>query len=110
MTDKTIFEKIAEREEPATFLYEDEHYMIIESIDLVAPVHCLAMPKKAVPGISQLTEDQLHIPGDLIKVAKSFLQKEGVENFKLTFNGGKYLHIPDHLHLHILGGDNLKDS
>jgi len=109
MTEKTVFEKVVARELPGTFLYEDDAYAVIQNIKPEAPIHYVVIPKIAVPAIIDLKEEELHIPGDLISVAKKVLAKEGIENFKLVFNGGKYLHLPEHLHLHILAGDELED-
>lgn len=103
MNEKTIFEKVVDRELPGTFLYEDDHYAVIKNIHPEAPIHYLAIPKIAVPAIDKLEEKDLHIPGDLIKIAKRVIADEEIKNFKLVFNGGKHLHLPDHLHLHILG-------
>ena len=109
MSEKTIFEKVVSREIPGTFIYEDEKYAVIKNINPEAPIHYLAIPKKAVPAITDLKQEDLHIPGDLIKVAKEVLKKENIENFKLIFNGGKYLHLPEHLHLHIVAGEDLEN-
>jgi len=108
MSEKTIFEKVISREIPGTFIYEDEDYAVIKNIQPEAPTHYLAIPKKAVPAITSLSPEQLHIPGNLIAIAKKVLQEQKIENFKLIFNGGKYLHMPEHLHLHILGGEDLE--
>ena len=109
MSEKTIFEKVVSREIPGTFIYEDEKYAVIKSINPEASIHYLVIPKKAVPAIADLKQEDLHIPGDLVAIAKEVLGKENIENFKLIFNGGKYLHLPEHLHLHILAGENLED-
>ena len=44
--NKTIFEKIIDKEIPANILYEDESIIAIEDINPVAPVHALIIPKK----------------------------------------------------------------
>ena len=109
MDEKTVFEKVIARELPGTFLYEDDSYAVIKNINPEAPIHYLAIPKRAVPSVSSLSKEQSHIPGDLICIATKVTSQEGIENFKLMFNEGKYLHMPEHLHLHILAGDELED-
>ena len=109
MSEKTVFEKVISRELTGTFIYEDDEYAVIKSIQPEAPIHYLVIPKKAVPAVAGLNPEHLHIPGDLITIAKKVLEEESIENFKLVFNGGKYLHMPEHLHLHILAGENLED-
>lgn len=109
MTDKTIFEKIADREMPGTFLYEDDVCMVIKNIHPVAPIHYLVIPKKAFPAIDKLSSEQHGIVEHLMRAAQHVITTENIKNFKLIFNGGKYLHLPEHLHLHLLGGDELED-
>ncbi|MBQ6436709.1 HIT domain-containing protein, partial [bacterium] len=41
MSEKTIFEKIRDREIPATFEYEDEEVMVFRDAHPAAPVHVL---------------------------------------------------------------------
>jgi diadenosine tetraphosphate (Ap4A) HIT family hydrolase len=44
----------------------------------------------------------------MIVAAKKFAAEQGVHDFKLIFNAGRYVEVP-HLHLHILCGE-IKNS
>ena len=49
MAEKTIFQKIIDREIPASIVYEDEHCLAFKDINPQAPTHLLLVPKKAHP-------------------------------------------------------------
>ena len=44
--DKTIFQKIIDKEIPSEILYEDDLCVVIKDIAPKAPVHLLVIPKK----------------------------------------------------------------
>ena len=48
MTEKTIFQKIADREIPADIVYEDDLCLCFRDIAPQAPVHLLLVPKKLI--------------------------------------------------------------
>ncbi|MAZ61270.1 MAG: histidine triad nucleotide-binding protein [Candidatus Marinimicrobia bacterium] len=105
-----IFKKIINREIPTAFLYEDDLCIAINDIKPVAPVHILIIPKKEIPTINDLNEDDINIVGHLVYVAKKIAKKNKIDSngFRLVFNcnddGGQTVY---HLHLHLLGGKKL---
>ncbi len=99
-----IFQKIIDREEPATFLYEDDKYIVINNKHPKAPIHYLIIPKKPIESIKSLNEDDGKVVGGMFLLASRFAKEQGIENYKLVFNCGKHQDIP-HLHLHFLAGD-----
>ena len=107
---KTLFEKIAARELPATIVYEDETVLAFHDLKPQAPVHVLLVPKKPIPRIAQATPEDQQVLGHLLLKAAEVAEKLGLGNsgFRLVFNNG-----PDageavpHLHCHILGGRHL---
>ncbi|GIR42570.1 MAG: hypothetical protein CM15mP53_04860 [Ectothiorhodospiraceae bacterium] len=56
MKEKSIFSQIIDREIPANIIFEDDTCIIIEDISPQAPIHYLAIPKKEIRGISDLSE------------------------------------------------------
>ena len=44
--NKTIFEKIIDKEIPSDIIYEDDLLIAIKDINPVAPVHLLIIPKR----------------------------------------------------------------
>lgn len=102
-----IFCKIANKEIPANFVYEDELVMAFNDISPAAPVHVLVVPKKHIVSLLELTSDDnqlmMHIMSNVIpKIAKE--QGLADHGFRLVVNtkedGGQT--VP-HLHFHILG-------
>ncbi len=106
--EKTVFQKIINRELPAEILYEDEQYIVIKSIKPMAPIHYLFIPKKLIVSIPQARDEDGETIGALLLLARTFAKERGIHDYKLAFNAGKYLHVP-HLHLHFLAGEDLDD-
>ncbi|MBQ6154410.1 HIT domain-containing protein [bacterium] len=104
MSEKTIFEKIRDREIPATFEYEDEEVMVFRDAHPAAPVHVLICPKKAYATLEELTlDDGLQLK--LIQVARQMAKKLGIEkNYRLLMNVGRQIQDVHHIHLHLMGG------
>jgi histidine triad (HIT) family protein len=106
---KTLFEKIAAREVPATIVYEDDLVLAIRDINPQAPTHVLIFPKKSVPRIAEATAGDAKLLSHLLfkaaEVAKKLDLKEG---YRLVINNGPHggETVP-HLHCHILGGRHM---
>jgi histidine triad (HIT) family protein len=106
MPKKTLFERIAERQIPAEIIYEDEHSICIRDIDPMAPVHVLIIPRKPIPSLDDLTEEDTPLVGHLFQVARRVASDLGLVNgYRTVFNCGEDASqsVP-HLHLHLLGG------
>ncbi len=97
-----VFCKIAEKEIPAKFLYEDEEVMVFPDIHPSAPIHLLIVPKVHVTEF-QAVEDSLLFQ-KLLQVVQSMIKKEGLGDkpHRIGINGGGAQDI-DHLHIHLLG-------
>jgi histidine triad (HIT) family protein len=104
---KTLFQKIIDREIPATIEYEDEHLIAFRDIKPQAPTHVLIIPKKPIPRIAEARPEDHAVLGHLLLKAGEVAAKLGLKQngYRLVFNNG-----PDageavpHLHCHILGG------
>lgn len=104
---KTLFERIAAREFPATLIYEDDQVLAFRDIKPQAPIHVLIIPKKPIPRIAEATSADLQVLGHLLLKAAEVADTLGLKRsgYRLVFNNG-----PDageavpHLHCHILGG------
>lgn len=111
MPDKTLFEKIRDKEIPATILYEDERCLAFRDISPQAPVHILVIPRKPVPRVGLAEAGDEVLLGHLLLTAAQVARSEGLaENgYRLVINNG-----PDggeavpHLHVHLLGGRQMK--
>ena len=107
MVEKTLFEKICDKEIPATLVFEDERCVAFRDVSPQAPLHILVIPRKAVPRIGLAVAEDEALLGHLLLTAAKVAQSEGVADsgYRLVINHG-----PDggesvpHLHVHLLGG------
>ena len=110
MPDKTVFEKICDKEIPATLVFEDERCVAFRDISPQAPLHILVIPRKPVPRIGLAEEGDEALLGHLLLTAAKVARSEGLaeSGYRLVINNG-----PDggeavpHLHIHLLGGRQL---
>jgi len=105
-----IFCKIANGEIPTEKVYEDDRIIAFKDVNPGAPVHILIIPKKHIPGLSALTEDDTALMGKIILIAAQLAKEMSVSEsgFRIVANNG-----PDagqsvgHIHFHLLGGRKL---
>ena len=108
MSEKSIFTKIIEREIPANIIFEDDKSIIIEDISPQAPIHYLAIPKKEIKGISDLSESDQGIVDHLMIVIKNEMSNQGINDYRLVINNGSEAgQTVFHLHIHILANRTL---
>ena len=100
---ESIFTQIINREIPANIIFEDDKSIIIEDISPQAPVHYLAIPKKEIKGISDLTETDLEIISHLLMTIKREMDNLKIKDYRLVINNGSEAgQTVFHLHIHIL--------
>lgn len=102
--EKTLFQKIIDKEIPTDFLYEDEYCIAIKDIYPKAPVHVLIIPRKTIPSVNDLEEDDKALVAHLIFIGKKLAKEFHCEGYRLQFNvGEKGGQVIFHLHLHLMG-------
>lgn len=103
---KTLFQKIIDREIPATIVYEDDQCIAFRDINPGAPTHILVVPRKPIPRLVDATDEDQALLGHLMRTAAKIAQAEGVgDAFRLVVNNGADVgQSVFHLHLHILAG------
>lgn len=97
-----IFCKIANKEVPKEFAYEDDDVMVFPDIHPVRPVHLLVMPKIHIKELTEVTDESMF--GKLMKVTQKMIKDNGLDTkgYHLMVNGGG-AQIIDHFHIHITG-------
>jgi histidine triad (HIT) family protein len=113
MTEKTIFSRIIDEEIPADFVYRDEDVVAIRDINPAAPVHILVIPRKPIPSLAHLTDEEVELAGRLLQAVRKVAEQEGIarDGFRVVINTGEQggQSVP-HLHLHLLGGKHFSDA
>ncbi len=110
--DGCIFCKIVKKKVPAQIEYEDGEIIAFDDIAPKAPVHILIIPKIHLGTINDLKNKDIELIGKMILVTQKLAKAKGIDKtgFRLIFNSGKDSgQIVDHLHLHLLGGQSLKN-
>ena len=104
--DKTIFQKIIDKEMPSTVIYEDELCIAIEDIAPAAPIHILLISKTLISKISDSRKEHQYLLGHLLLKVGDISRQLGIEDsFNVIINNGKKagMTVP-HLHIHIMSG------
>ncbi len=108
----TIFSKIINKEIPADIVFESDNILAFKDINPQAPVHILIIPKVEIPKITDLNgNEHAGLLGEMIDAANKLAKEMGIaeDGFRLVFNcgdkGGQEVY---HLHLHLLGGRQMK--
>ena len=104
---KTLFERIAARELPATIVYEDDQVLAFRDIKPQAPVHVLIVPRKPIPRIAKAGPEDQAVLGHLLLKAAQVATQLGLDSngYRLVLNNGRDAgEAVPHLHCHILGG------
>jgi len=107
---ETIFSKIIDRKIPARIEYEDDRCLAFHDVAPQAPTHVLVIPKKPIPTLADLEPADEALVGHLVMVATQLAAKLGLgDGYRLVVNcgrdGGQSV---DHLHVHLLGGRQLR--
>eukprot|EP00461_Guttulinopsis_vulgaris_P004177 UN04178 len=106
--EDTIFGKFVRGEIPVPKVYEDDKCIVINDINPQAKRHMLLMPRKPIQQISKAEDEDEALLGHLLTVARKVAKQEGLEGYRLVINNGKDgCQSVYHLHIHILGGEQL---
>ena len=105
-----LFCKLIKGDVPAKKVYEDERTFAFEDINPQAPTHVLIVPKEHIRGLKEATPEQAEILGYCQLVAAKIAKQRGIEEgYRTVYNVGPGAgQSVFHLHLHLLGGRNLR--
>jgi histidine triad (HIT) family protein len=111
MATDCIFCKIIAGEIPSQFLYQDDEMVAFPDIHPLTPVHILIVPKKHIPSLLELEQDEASLIGRMALLAKRLAKEKVIaeRGFRLVINSGpEGGQVVPHLHMHLLGGKKLK--
>ncbi len=101
-----IFCKIVNKELPSDIVYEDDNVIVIKDANPKAPVHFLIIPKKHILSVDHIELEDKALMGDLILTAKKIAKEKNLKGYRLLINVGREGgQVIDHIHLHLLSGN-----
>ncbi len=106
---KTIFQKIIDHEIPADIVFEDDRCLAFRDVSPQAPTHVLVIPKKPIPSVDALGEEDAELLGHLWLVIRQVAEQLELTNgYRVVANCGADAgqEVP-HLHFHLLGGRSM---
>jgi histidine triad (HIT) family protein len=106
MTEKTVFMRIIDGEIPAKIVYQDEQCLAFHDIAPQAPVHVIVIPKKEIPSLREVTDEDQALMGHLMLVTRNLAKQLRLDQgYRVVVNSGPHAgQSVDHLHLHLIGG------
>ena len=104
-----VFCSIIDGKIPSDKVYEDDLCVIFKDIDPKANKHYLAVPKNHYPTLDAMSADDENNLGKILKTISALPEKLGLgEGYRLVINQGANAgQTVFHLHIHILGGQEL---
>jgi len=109
--ERTLFQKIVDREIPADIVFENEDCLAFRDVDPKAPEHVLVIPKRPIANVAALADADQQLAGRILLTVRDVARQLGLEKngYRIVANcgreGGQSV---DHLHFHILGGRQMK--
>jgi histidine triad (HIT) family protein len=103
MTKNCIFCKIANKEIPSNFIYEDENVVAFNDLNPQAPVHFLVVPKKHYDSLNEINSKEAF--ADIFSTIPKIAKQLGIKEYRTVINTGETAgQTVFHLHIHVLSG------
>jgi histidine triad (HIT) family protein len=112
MSNKSIFELILEGEINSNIIYENDYVFAINDINPVSTIHILIIPKKKIESINFIEEEDSKFLAQMFLTAKLLAKKYEINNsgYRLVVNNGENAgQTVFHIHMHLIGGEKLKN-
>ena len=110
-TTDCLFCRIVSGEIPAELVAQGEEWIAFRDVTPQAPTHVLIIPKTHIASVNELTDANSDVVGELVLRARAIAAERGHSEpgYRIVMNcnaeGGQTVF---HLHLHLLGGRQLK--
>jgi histidine triad (HIT) family protein len=100
-----LFCRIAASELPADVVHRDERVVVFRDINPRAPTHLLAIPRRHIPSVAELTDTDADLLSALFGTLRRVAAEAGLNGYRIVTNvGAEAGQSVFHLHLHLLGG------
>jgi histidine triad (HIT) family protein len=110
MTDGCIFCKIAHGEMAADTVYQDERVSAFRDISPQTKTHILVIPNQHFDSLNEASADETDLLAHMLKICALVARDEGISDsgYRVLTNvgeeGGQSV---NHLHFHVMGGQQL---
>jgi histidine triad (HIT) family protein len=105
-----VFCRIAQGQQAADIVYQDDNVTAFKDIAPQAPTHILLIPNRHIRGLDAATEAEAGLLGAMFLIAGRIAVDEALDRdgYRLVVNSGHDAgQSVMHLHVHILGGRRL---
>jgi len=105
--ENCLFCKIINREIPADIVYEDDDVLCFKDINPQAPVHLLVIPKKHIPTMNDISEEDIALMGRMTGKLQKIAEQEGFaeKGYRTVINTNRSAgQVVWHIHYHVLAG------
>ena len=104
-----LFCKIINGDIPSNKVFEDDKVFVFRDINPKAEVHLLMVPKEHIVSLKELTPAHDALMAHMLRLLPQLAHEQGLESgFRTIINTGKGGgQEVFHLHIHLLGGDDL---
>jgi histidine triad (HIT) family protein len=100
-----LFCKLAASEIPSTRVFEDDAVVVFRDINPRAPTHVLAIPRRHIPSVDDLTDADGDLLAALFAALRRVASEAGLSGYRIVTNvGPESGQSVFHLHFHLLGG------
>src|SRR5258705_11690866 len=90
MVEKTIFQRIIDKEIPAKIIYEDDRCLAFHDVAPQAPTHVLVIPKKEVVSLEAIGDDDAELMAHLLLVIRNLAKALNLgDGLRVVINNGR---------------------
>ncbi|MEM6499869.1 MAG: histidine triad nucleotide-binding protein, partial [Pseudomonadota bacterium] len=84
----SLFLKIVAGEIPADIVHETDNVLAFRDVNPQASTHVLVIPKRRIPTVNDLTEEDAPVIGEMFLVAKAVAAADGLadDGYRLVMN------------------------
>jgi histidine triad (HIT) family protein len=105
-----VFCQISDKNIASDMIYEDEDLVAFHDINPQAPSHILIVPRKHIPNLSAIEDEDTPLLGKMLTLARQIARDNhfGEKGYRIALNEGKDGgQTIFHLHMHLLSGRRL---
>src|SRR6185295_6450292 len=90
MADKTIFQRIIDKEIPAKIAYEDDQCLAFHDVAPQAPTHVLVIPKQPIGSLAALADGEGELAAHLLLVIRNLAKQLKLDRgYRVVVNCGR---------------------